>query len=578
MRYGPSSTARSPDVAPASRPVTRRSFLKRAGRTGLAAGALAAAPSLLTASARAAGAAPRPGMNLLLVMVDQMRTPWVYMPPALQRRTLPSVTKLAHQGVRFSNYYAASNDCTPSRTTQATGLYTHQTGIFATTPPTDLNPGFPTFGTMLRQHGYDTQWFGKWHMSGEQNGGCEPDPYEAYGFSADWPGSGTCPSPNGGAGQGLAMDPVIRQQFRDWIGARPAGGNPWATVVSFVNPHDIAWYPRESRTVEGENHAPSVYGNLPRNFETAVGRAKRDKPEMQRKSQQIANELFGIMPTTRHTPRLWTQMLDTYLLMQHEVDIQIGLVLDALAKSPFADDTIVVFTSDHGEYAGAHGMRGKGSAFYDEGVRVPLIVKDPTGAWTQHADVTRDQLLESVDLAGLMLTLGTGGNDWRGDSTYAQIAGRADIGSILLDPQAKGRPYIAHATDEPGTSPKVPTTQQSRPAPFHITGVRTPRGKLARYAFWQDGTLDIDASRPIQYEAYDYATAGGRLEIDNVYGKQGASSEDRALVTRLRALLDRATADQLQGPLPAALQPVQAQAFTDWFAQPPGDYTRDTEN
>ena len=364
-----------------SRPVTRRTFLETAAKTGLAAGVLAGAPGLLTASARAAG--PRAGMNILLVMVDQLRTPWVYMSPKLQRSAMPTVTRLGEEGVRFSNYFTSSNDCTPSRTTQATGLYTHQTAIFATTPPTDLNPGFPTWGTMLRQNGYDTYWFGKWHLSGGQNGGCGSDPYEAYGFTADWPGSGTCPSPNGGAGQGLAMDPVIRQQFRDWIGARDAGGKPWATTVSFVNPHDIAWYPRSTRQVEGQSNPPSVYQRLPANFESALGRRARNKPEMQRRAQQIENESFGLMPAGREHPRLWTKMLDTYLLMQSQVDVQIGLVLDALDASPFADDTIVVFVSDHGEYGGAHGMRGKGFAFYDEGVRVPLIVKDPTGGWTQ---------------------------------------------------------------------------------------------------------------------------------------------------------------------------------------------------
>ena len=113
------------------------------------------------------------------MIVDQLRTPWVYMPPKLQRSAMPTVTRLGREGVRFSNYFTSSNDCTPSRTTQATGLYTHQTAIFATTPPTDLNPGFPTWGTMLRQHGYDTYWFGKWHLSGGQNGSCGTDPYEA---------------------------------------------------------------------------------------------------------------------------------------------------------------------------------------------------------------------------------------------------------------------------------------------------------------------------------------------------------------------------------------------------------------
>lgn len=163
------------------------------------------------------------------------------------------------------------------------------------------------------------------------------------------------------------------------------------------------------------------------------------------------------------------------------------------------------FTGDHpaGGFLAAHGMRGKGFAFYDEGVRVPLIVKDPTGGWTKQTNVDRRQLLESVDLAALMLTLGTGGNDWRGDSTYAAIAGRADIAGTLQRPAAKGRDYIAHATDEPGTTDAIPTAQQLRPAPSHITAVRTHRGKFARYAYWKDGTTTVDESRPIQYEAYD---------------------------------------------------------------------------
>jgi arylsulfatase A-like enzyme len=556
--------------------VTHRRFLEGAATTGLAAGTLPVAPHARTAAARAAG--PQAGMNILLVIVDQMRTPWVYMPRKLQRATMPTVTRLADEGVRFSNYFTSSNDCTPSRTTQATGLYTHQTGIFATTPPTDLNPGFPTFGTMLRQQGYDTYWFGKWHMSGGQDGDCGPNPYEAYGFTANWPGSGTCPSPNGGPGQGLAMDPVIRQQFRDWITTRSAGDGPWQATVSFVNPHDIAWYPRYTRTVEGESRAPSVYKKLPANFETVLERRERAKPEMQRRAQQIENELFGAMPTSRRPPRLWTKMLDTYLVMQHEVDIQIGLVLSALHSSPFAENTIVVFVSDHGEYGGAHGMRGKGFAFYDEGVRVPLIVKDPTRGWTTALGTDRQQLVESVDLAALVLTLATGADDWRGNSTYAQIAGRADIASILQNPRARGRSYIAHATDEPGTSSSVPTAEQIRPAPNHITAVRTAHGKFARYAFWKEGTLEIDESKPIQYEAYNYANRSGRLEVDNVFDKRGSSKADKALVRRLEKLLDTAMTDEIEASLPAPLRPVQQQAFQDWFSQPAAEFTRDTDN
>jgi arylsulfatase A-like enzyme len=565
---------------PFQKPVTRRDFLKVAGAAGLAAGALAYAPGVSPLKNRALGqSGPRPAMNILFVMVDQMRTPWVYIPQSLRRANLPYISRLERQGVRFSNFYASSSMCTPSRSTIVTGLYTHQNGIFATTPPTELNPGFPTYGTMLRQQGYETYWFGKWHLSGGIAGDCGPNPYEEYGFTVD-PVSGNCPSPNGGPGQGQEMDPVIRQRFVDWVGERsataPADAPPWMATVSFVNPHDIAEYPRFTRMIAGESSAPSIYTDLPENFESPAQRRARRKPLMQTRSMELENELFGVMPRDGSPARPWLRMLDLYLALQRQVDLQIGYVLQALQASRFADNTVVVFTSDHGEYAGAHGMRGKGFSFYDEGVRVPLIIQDPTGTWTRGRGTNRNQLVEGVDLAALFMTVATGGNTWRGDSRYAQIAARADIATIARNPLARGRAYVAHATDEPGTSKSLPSPQQAKPAPNHIVGVRTARGKIARYAFWKDGGLEIDRSKRIDREVYDYSTVEGRLETDNLLGPGRVSRAERRFIARMEALLERAIEQEIQAPLPAALQPVQQQAFADWFSQDPGEFLRAT--
>jgi arylsulfatase A-like enzyme len=543
--------------------LSRRTFLTRAAAAAATAGAGSLLPGVSFAAPRATG--PRAGLNILVVMVDQMRNPAVFLPRDIRRRSLPSITKLASQGVQLTNYFGASNDCTPSRSAHVTGLYTHQTAIFATTPPTDLNVGFPTYGTMLRQQGYETFWCGKWHLSGGQGGNCPVDPYESYGFTAPT-GSGTCPSPNGAPGQGLAMDPVIRQEFQDWLAGKGSGDGPWCATVSFVNPHDIAWYPRFSRKVEGQNRAPHVFGDLPANFETNRHRREQGKPVLQLRLTEIANEGFGPMPPDGTPKRLWTKMQDTYLLMQEQVDIQVGLVLDSLAASPFADNTIVVFTADHGEYAGAHGMRGKGMGFYDEAVHLPLIVRDPTGSWTSNLHVPRPQLLSQVDFAPLLLTLASGGEAWRQQDAYAQIAKRASIASVLQSPRAQGRPYIAHATDEPGTSEQIVTPQQIKPAPSHVMGVRTQRGKYAEYSYWNDGTFEPKAAGR-ESEAYSYATKRGRAELDNA--QQSRRPADRALVKRLQATLAQAIAEEIQAPLPPALQPVHDQAVTDWFANPP---------
>ena len=96
--------------------------------------------------------------NILVVVVDQLRTPqWFTASPALARM-LPNISRLRREGVSFEHHYTASNDCTPARSTLLTGLYTHQTGCMITGGST-LDPGFPTWGTMLREQGYETWWY-----------------------------------------------------------------------------------------------------------------------------------------------------------------------------------------------------------------------------------------------------------------------------------------------------------------------------------------------------------------------------------------------------------------------------------
>ena len=555
-------------------PFSRKTFLQVAAAAGLAAGALAAAPRWATPAAKAA--TPKAGMNILFVMVDQMRTPWVYMPPAMQRFVVPTITKLGNEGVRFSNYFTVSNDCTPARAAQISGLYTHQMGVFGTTGTAELNPGFPTFGTMLREQGYDTYWFGKWHITpsdltgaGTVNG-CMPNPYEAYGFTTPDPTTGTCPSPDGGAGQGQFIDPITRQQFRDWLATRPTDGKPWLTTLSLINPHDIQFYPYYTRRIHGQQFPRPIYRKMPNNYETNDERKAKKKPTLQLGSISVHNDTFGDMPDEHRVPKPWVKMLNTYALVQSEVDLQIYSALRALDSSPFADNTIVIFASDHGEYAGAHGMRGKGFSFYDEGSRVPLIVKDPSNTWISNAKIDRHQLFSSLDLSALMLTMAPGNEDWRGDSRYAQIANRASIAAVLKSPTAKGRRYIAHATDEEAIVPAQlggGDEQTPYPAPNHITAVRTKVGKIARYAYWKDGGYEIDESRPIEWEAYDYSTERGRLELDNVYSQPAS----KAFVRRMKVLLDVAMVREIQAPVPAALKPAQTAAFKKWF----GDSTTD---
>src|ERR1700691_2890314 len=153
------------------------------------------------------------GPNILVIVVDQLRTPQWFTAAPEMARLLPNISRLRREGVSFERHYTASNDCTPARSTLLTGLYTHQTGGMITGGST-LSPGFPTWGKLLLEQGYESWWFGKWHLTHGDNewsviqdaGALEP-----YGFSG-----GTFPSPDGGPGQGWRVDPQITDQFEEW--------------------------------------------------------------------------------------------------------------------------------------------------------------------------------------------------------------------------------------------------------------------------------------------------------------------------------------------------------------------------
>jgi arylsulfatase A-like enzyme len=243
--------------------------------------------------------------------------------------------------------------------------------------------------------------------------------------------------------------------------------------------------------------------------------------------------------------------------LQREVDRHIGNVMRTLHSRPeVAANTIVLFTSDHGEYGASHGLRGKGAGVYEEAIRVPLIVRDPRGVLTRAPARARSQLTSSVDIAPLLLTLATGSSDWRREPHYAHLAGRLDLASILADPAAPGRPYVLHATDEIVTEFAVESYAAG--APLHVVGLRTPAAKYATYSHWPGGRID-----PIypgeESELYDYRKQAGRLEVSNDAGRS-------PLEDSLRATLERAEAEELRAPLPAHLSAAQQRGMADYHA------------
>ncbi|HEV3047822.1 MAG TPA: sulfatase-like hydrolase/transferase [Solirubrobacteraceae bacterium] len=555
------STLRPHDAAePERRPVEtpwsqprwdRRTFIKQGALSGAAALALGAGPAEAARRAHRrlrASRAPRPEQpNILTIVVDQLRTP-VWMPPAWgPAQVMPNLAALLARSVNFTRHYTAANDCSPSRSVLLTGLYTHQTGVLITGAG-HLDPRFPTWGRLLRELGYETVYYGKWHLNPDPNASLSQ-----YGFAG-----GTYPSPNGSPGQGTLVDGSIAAQFVDWLDGR-GEAEPWATTVSFVNPHDIAWWHRFTERIPAESSPPPRAVSLPGNYETPERLFEQAKPLLQRSLQDTAARSFGAVPFDGpETLAWWTNMMDTYLLLQSYVDAHVGRVLEALASRPeVAANTVVIFTSDHGEYAGSHGMRGKGASAYEEAIRVPLAVYDPRGVLTRDVQQPRAQLTSSADVAALMLTIAWGSAGWRAHQRYSHLAGRLDLAAICANAQAPGRSWVLHTTDEDVT--EFASQLHAAEAPRHVVSLRSTQGKLTLYSNWQPGTTQAEAGGR-ESELYDYSSEEGQLELTS-QERFDSPLEDELLQT----LEESAVPDELNEPLPIALRAAQGDAFDRYF-------------
>jgi hypothetical protein len=265
---------------------------------------------------------------------------------------------------------------------------------------------------------------------------------ERYGFADFNPCGRTFAEEHGG----YQHDPETAADAAAWIQHRAptiAQSQPWFIAVNLVNPHDVMYF--DSDGPDGQTqvtdlspilaapvdplYARDWQPDLPRSF---VEDDLSTKPAAQRNMADIFNFGFGDMPADR--PDLWQARANYYINCVRDVDRHIGTLLDALEASGQADQTIIIFKSDHGEMGGAHGLGHKGPLIYDDNNNVPLIIVHPE--YPQSAGRTTATLASAADFAPTVLSLaGLSEADRR--ATYPSLVGY-DLSGALQQPDQPG--------------------------------------------------------------------------------------------------------------------------------------------
>ena len=377
--------------------------------------------------------------NILMIVTDQE---YAHQPVPTDF-ALPNRERIRARGVTFNQHHCTTTVCTPSRSVMYTGRHTPHTRMFDNTNFAWIDDmradreTLPTIGHMLRDLGYHTVYKGKWHLSEIPAEGSR-EAMEPYGFS-EYQDFGDVV---GGPLDGALKDGKIADEAVDWLATRSpevVAAKPWFMTVNFVNPHDVMFFDTDGEeTVQVKGLFPIFDApDTPlyqQKWQTTLPASFFDDLEGQPPAvgdyKRLCDMYYGRIPMDRRD--MWHNHVNYYLNCILDVDRHIGAVLDALEASGQADDTIVIFTADHGEQGGAHHLRQKGSVAFQESVNVPLVIADP-----RHPDADRSDAVGShLDLVPTILAFAGLSEDER-QKRYPLLKGH-DLSGVVRDPSSAG--------------------------------------------------------------------------------------------------------------------------------------------
>ena len=328
----------------------------------------------------------------------------------------PNLDKLANQSVVFDRAYCATGICAPSRSSLMTGIYPRTLGLLSNSERTTVMEEVVPLAVLFKQNNYRTFAFGKRHTSLAVDNGwdvqrshlCNETPGNSYTewvekngcgkeFALDWAaefgrGSECSPQatkkiPTANLGtrmsslpENMTMEAFTTQLTIQMIKDQAKSDKPFFCWATFYRPHQ-PYTPLKkymdlyniSAWGEGEKNGSSI------KKPASLYEPEENIPPMMQSIRKGENKVWNV-DKAYQDEQLWRDHIGAYYALVSEVDHCVGEILKALDEAGIADETIVIYTSDHGDFVGNHGMVEKAAAgqnVYEDVLNIPLIIRYP---------------------------------------------------------------------------------------------------------------------------------------------------------------------------------------------------------
>ena len=415
--------------------------------------------------------------NIIFIMPDQLRVDWLSCYDAAFIDT-PNIDALGEHGVTYGRAYSEHPVCVPARVSLITGMNAIKNGVLGNGQflrPDYQQCGINTWPEILNESGYYTVATGKMHfypwekrlgfqrriIAEDKLWGFIQDDYFFYLKEAGYSKASFVDDPSYHKNHGALISPMPWEYTCDhFVGMETArwiqeydGDQPFAMMVGFPGPHSPYDPAPEFATFDPES-MPEPLDTVAE--DTALMRGRSTRSDSRRKSWYSSKN--------RERPTRETYMLQRayYSGLVKQIDHEVGSIVEALREKGVLDNTVIIFSTDHGDYLGDHGLGGKAS-YYESACHIPMLVRHPaikSPVDCQDLVTLTDVTASILELAGCQVP---GYMDSRplpalglpGEAPREKVFGVLRHGWMLYDGEYKlckypgGGSHLFHLTEDP---------------------------------------------------------------------------------------------------------------------------------